>query len=80
MTQPASNPPLSNVQLELLKLYATGVSDETLLELKKTMAKFKGAVVVNTERCKGCDICVVACPSAVLSLSNEGSGRGGSRP
>ncbi len=40
MTQPASNPPLSNVQLELLKLYATGVSDETLLELKKTMAKF----------------------------------------
>lgn len=40
MTQPASNPPLSNVQVELLKLYATGVSDETLLELKRTMAKF----------------------------------------
>ena len=34
------NPPLSNVQLELLKLYATGVTDETLLELKKTLAKF----------------------------------------
>ncbi len=40
MTQPASNPPLSNVQVELLKLYATGVSDETLIELKRTMAKF----------------------------------------
>ena len=27
------------------------------------MAKIKGAVVVNTERCKGCNLCVVACPS-----------------
>ena len=40
MTQPVSNPPLSNVQVELLKLYATGVADETLLDLKRTMAKF----------------------------------------
>jgi hypothetical protein len=40
MTQKAINPPLSNVQVELLKLYTTGVSDETLLELKKTIAKF----------------------------------------
>ena len=40
MTQSASNPPLSNVQIELLKLYATGVADETLIDLKRTMAKF----------------------------------------
>ena len=26
------------------------------------MAKMKGVVVVNTERCKGCNLCVVACP------------------
>lgn len=32
------------------------------------MAKIKGAVVVNTERCKGCDLCVVACPVNVLAL------------
>ena len=32
------------------------------------MAKIKGAVVVNTERCKGCDLCVVACPTTVLAL------------
>lgn len=37
---PTLHPPLSNVQVELLKLYATGVSDETLLELKKVMAAF----------------------------------------
>ena len=32
------------------------------------MAKIKGAVVVNTERCKGCNLCVVACPLDVLEL------------
>ena len=32
------------------------------------MAKIKGAVVVNNERCKGCDLCVVACPANVLDL------------
>ncbi len=35
------------------------------------MGKIKGAVVVNTERCKGCNLCVVACPLKVLSLSKE---------
>lgn len=32
------------------------------------MAKFKGLVVVNVERCKGCDLCVVACPTGTLAL------------
>ena len=30
------------------------------------MAKMKGVVVVNTERCKGCNLCVVACPLKVI--------------
>lgn len=33
------------------------------------MAKMRGAVVVDTERCKGCNLCVVACPYDVLELS-----------
>jgi 2-oxoglutarate ferredoxin oxidoreductase subunit delta len=33
------------------------------------MAKMKGAVVVNTDRCKGCNLCVVACPLHVLALA-----------
>ncbi len=32
------------------------------------MGKIKGAVVVNTDRCKGCNLCVVACPLHVLAL------------
>lgn len=41
------------------------------------MAKIKGAVVVNTERCKGCELCVVACPAGVLELdSKEVNNRG----
>ena len=35
------------------------------------MAKMKGAVVIDTERCKGCNLCVVACPSDVLTLSTN---------
>ncbi|MCK4464815.1 MAG: 4Fe-4S binding protein, partial [Bacteroidales bacterium] len=26
------------------------------------MAKVKGAIIVDFEKCKGCEICVVSCP------------------
>ena len=32
-------PPLSNIQIELLKLYSVGVSDEILLEFKRVMTQ-----------------------------------------
>ena len=41
------------------------------------MAKIKGAVVVDTERCKGCNLCVVACPLNVLALTTKGVNKRG---
>ena len=35
------------------------------------MAKMKGAIEVNTERCKGCSLCVIACPQKVIALANK---------
>jgi hypothetical protein len=41
-TMPAAqlSPPLSNLQLELLKLYAYNLQEEDMLELKKVLAAF----------------------------------------
>ncbi|MCQ2974353.1 MAG: ferredoxin family protein [Bacteroidales bacterium] len=35
------------------------------------MAKVKGAIVVDTERCKGCGLCVETCKFDVISLSHK---------
>ena len=35
------------------------------------MGKFKGAIVVNTDRCKGCALCVEACPKGVIALAQK---------
>lgn len=32
------------------------------------MSKIKGAIVVDTDRCKGCRLCIVACPHQVIDL------------
>lgn len=40
------------------------------------MAKIQGAIIVNTESCKGCNLCVVACPSNVLALSKDANSKG----
>jgi len=35
------------------------------------MGKIVGAIVVNTDRCKGCSLCVVACPKSVIELAGK---------
>ncbi len=41
------------------------------------MAKTKGAVVVDEERCKGCNLCTAACPLHVIALSAKRVNRKG---
>ena len=40
------------------------------------MAKVKGAIVVDIDKCKGCEICIAACPTEVISMTEEVNGRG----
>ncbi len=35
------------------------------------MSKMRGAIVVDEERCKGCNLCTVACPLNLLSLADK---------
>lgn len=35
------------------------------------MVKIKGAIVVNTARCKGCSLCINACPKDVIALAKK---------
>jgi len=40
------------------------------------MAKNKGAIEVDTECCKGCDLCVKSCPFDVLAMSKDVNAKG----
>lgn len=40
------------------------------------MAKVKGEIVIDIERCKGCAVCLSACPNDVISLSKNVNGKG----
>lgn len=40
------------------------------------MAKVKGAIEVDIEKCKGCGLCVVSCPTHVIQLAKNVNGKG----
>lgn len=35
------------------------------------MAKVRGAIEIDIDKCKGCELCITACPTEVISLSND---------
>ena len=39
-------------------------------------AKVKGAIVVDKEHCKGCQVCASACPKDVIRYAKEVNSRG----
>lgn len=40
------------------------------------MAKVRGAIEVDTENCKGCGVCITACPTQVIQLAKQVNGKG----
>lgn len=40
------------------------------------MAKVRGAIVVDTEKCKGCGLCIVVCPTKVIGLARDVNSKG----
>jgi 2-oxoglutarate ferredoxin oxidoreductase subunit delta len=40
------------------------------------MAKIRGAIVIDVERCKGCELCLETCPADVISMAKEVNGKG----
>lgn len=40
------------------------------------MAKIRGAIVVDNAKCKGCGVCVPACPTDVIQLHQEVNTKG----
>jgi 2-oxoglutarate ferredoxin oxidoreductase subunit delta len=40
------------------------------------MAKVKGDILVDIEKCKGCELCASACPQKALELSREINSKG----
>ncbi len=40
------------------------------------MANAKGSIVVDREKCKGCEVCILACPTGVIQLTREVNAKG----
>ncbi|MDR1666561.1 MAG: 4Fe-4S binding protein [Bacteroidales bacterium] len=40
------------------------------------MAKVRGAIVVDAERCKGCSICTVNCPQEIITMGKQVNSKG----
>ncbi len=40
------------------------------------MGKVKGAIVVDIERCKGCELCIESCPTDVIRMETKVNSKG----
>ncbi|MBP5205634.1 MAG: 4Fe-4S binding protein [Bacteroidales bacterium] len=40
------------------------------------MMAFKGALIIDTEKCKGCGVCITGCPNQCIGLSKKVNAKG----
>ncbi|MBN2813561.1 MAG: 4Fe-4S binding protein [Bacteroidales bacterium] len=40
------------------------------------MAKIRGAIVIDIERCKGCELCITSCPTNVIAMEKLVNSKG----
>lgn len=40
------------------------------------MAKVLGEIIIDIEKCKGCELCIDACPEEIISLSDTINSKG----
>ena len=40
------------------------------------MAKVRGSIVVDIEKCKGCGVCMVSCPTGTIAMAREVNSKG----
>ncbi len=44
--------------------------------IQTNMAKIRGSIVVDIERCRGCEVCRVSCPTGTIEMSKELNSKG----
>ncbi len=49
---------------------------EFRFEVKVQSTKMTGKIIINTERCKGCGLCVQVCPRASIAISKRSNKSG----
>lgn len=54
----------------------TSEAEVKVIEAPAVRRSSAGEVEISVEECKGCGLCVIACPPGVLSLSEGFNGRG----
>ena len=45
-------------------------------KISTNMAKIKGTILVDVERCKGCGVCTVNCPQEIVKMGENVNSKG----